>query len=232
MKTFQLRFTTLLTALLALASVDAMAGLSYTWQYREAYARYGVIDAGAETQLGNDSNYAAGSFAKLLAQDLTLATYASSQLSTSEAGYAGGYAFDVDLNLFLFSQLASNHDAVYSQGYAYWQLQLVSDTPYYFSMTNTLSEASGDGVTQAHHFTNLSGPANGNLLAAGTHYFYGELKYTLSNDTAVPRIIAPSTHASLVLTPVPEPETWAMLLVGLGLVAYRLRESSPLSVKD
>jgi len=55
-------------------------------------------------------------------------------------------------------------NSFYAQGYAYWQLELVSDSPYYFSMSNTLAQASGNGVTQTHRFTNLSGPTNGNLI--------------------------------------------------------------------
>ncbi|MDP2788390.1 MAG: PEPxxWA-CTERM sorting domain-containing protein, partial [Pseudomonadota bacterium] len=68
------------------------------------------------------------------------------------------------------------------------------------------------------------GPTNGNLMTAGTHHFYGEVKYTLRDDLGAVRIIAPSTHASLILTPIPEPETWAMLLAGLGLTGLWLRQ--------
>jgi len=221
----------LLTGLTALGTVDALAGLTYQWQYREAFARYGVTDASTDPdtdiQMGDSTNYSTGSFAKLQAQDMSLLAFASSQITTSEASFAGSYAFDVDLNLVLASQLLpSIYDGVYSSGYAYWQLRLVSDTPFNFTMTKTESPASGSGVEQHYHFTQFSGPQSGNLMTAGTHYFYGELKYTLRDATGNVQLIAPSTHASLVLTPVPEPETWAMLLAGLGLVGLKARRVS------
>ena len=216
----------LLAGLTALGTVDALAGLSYQWQYREVFARHGVTDAGVDTQLGDSTDYSAGSFAKLQVQDMSLLTFASSQITTSEASFAGSYAFDVDLNLFLASQLASSHDGVYSSGYAYWQLMLVNDTPFNFTMTKTESPASGIGVENIHHFSQFGGPQTGNLMTAGTHFFYGELKYTLREATGNVQLIAPSTHASLILTPVPEPETWAMLLAGLGLMGLKARRVS------
>jgi len=103
---------------------------------------------------------------------------------------------------------------------------LVNDTPFNFTMTKTESPASGIGVENIHHFSQFGGPQTGNLMTAGTHFFYGELKYTLREATGNVQLIAPSTHASLILTPVPEPETWAMLLAGLGLMGLKARRVS------
>lgn len=86
--------------------------------------------------------------------------------------------------------------------------------------------ASGNTITPYASFTSLF---NGSLLVLPINTFFGVNSYTLviggeaigSGQFGLP---TGAYTIGAVTAPVPEPETWAMLMVGLGLVGYRLRQ--------
>lgn len=86
--------------------------------------------------------------------------------------------------------------------------------------------ASGNTTTPYASFTSL---LNGNLLILPIGTYFGVNSYTLviggqATGSGLFGLPTGAYTIGAVTAPVPEPETWAMLMVGLGLVGYRLRQ--------
>ncbi|MDP1928796.1 MAG: FxDxF family PEP-CTERM protein [Thiobacillus sp.] len=89
---------------------------------------------------------------------------------------------------------------------------------------NNLSAAIYDGSNNLYAtFTSAGNPDY--LTLPATSYF-GVDNYTLKIGGTATGTYGGLYSIAAVTVPVPEPETWAMLLVGLGLVGLRLRQKA------
>lgn len=95
---------------------------------------------------------------------------------------------------------------------------------------------SGDGVQSGSHFSSSDSAIVS--LTVGDHPFTLDLSgYTQVNGTGgfatqgsdfvLSAVIAPGVAATFTLPCVPEPQTWALAIVGLGTVASRLKKRRP-----
>lgn len=107
----------------------------------------------------------------------------------------------------------------------------VFDNPLEFSICKfTVSVLNIDGLTaEIFDSSNTSyatftpvGDEDHLTLPANTPFTTGD--YTLKIGGDVTGILGGSYTISAVTAPVPEPETWGMLLAGLGLVGLRMRQ--------
>ena len=88
--------------------------------------------------------------------------------------------------------------------------------------------ASGNAITPYASFTSLF---NGSLPVLPVGTYFGVNSYTLviggeATGSGLFGLPTGTYTIGAVTAPVPEPETWAMLMVGLGLVGYRLRQKA------
>ena len=91
-------------------------------------------------------------------------------------------------------------------------------TNYSMQIYNNLDQQVYTGETTLSGFGTVGSVHVDGILPAGNDY-YAMLTGTVSNAYNL------SYYVDLVATPVPEPETYAMLLAGLGLLGWRLRRA-------
>ena len=76
---------------------------------------------------------------------------------------------------------------------------------------------------------NKSGKVKNVLVVSGTTFSFADLaagNYFLQIGGKALKNTTGIYNGSIQVTPVPEPETWAMMLIGMGLVGYQLRRKS------
>lgn len=97
---------------------------------------------------------------------------------------------------------------------------------------NTLT-ITGSGATIIIPGTNFTNPANGNQVSPGTNGRF--TVFGTAGETFTSVTFSSSQNSfevdNLAVRPVPEPATWAMMLVGFGLVGYGLRSRRRQSVR-
>ena len=76
---------------------------------------------------------------------------------------------------------------------------------------------------------NKNGKVKNVLVVSGTTFSFADLaagNYFLQIGGKALKNTTGIYNGSIQVTPVPEPETWAMMLIGMGLVGYQLRRKS------
>lgn len=216
----------LVLALIALAIPSAQAAPDLHWAFRYASAEIGANGSvfQSTTLDQNDHGVDAGMLnAQAVNQDIFAMAFG--HLENSIAGSANG-GIHVAINAFgdIAAQNLPPYGSAYSFVDVYFQLDIHTDQAYRYALGTTLYPASGiSGITQYDHFVAFNDPNGDSLLDADTTYtLYGRISYRLAESGGVYQAGYPGTTATLTLNPVPEPETWAMLLAGIGLVSLRL----------
>lgn len=212
-----------LTLLLGCFPAIAAAAPTFTWDFRSAGA---WISTGAE--LLQDQDTAMADPANLNAQvaDEGLFAMAYSHLGTDIQHDPSGL---VTVTVHAFADLADKAlnppVPVASRAWTYFQLDIALDQPMTYVLAVNDFDVSGmPGVTTYEHFLAFNDPEADGLLAAGQHVqLYGAIDHLLSESAGLDRAEYPGMFVSLTLAPVPEPETWALMLAGLGLAFFASR---------
>lgn len=96
-----------------------------------------------------------------------------------------------------------------------------------FKNINNLSAQILDSSNTVH--TTFQSAGNGDYLALPANTYFSAGNYTLKIGGSATGTQGGMYMVGAVTTPVPEPETWAMLLVGMGLVGLRVRQKAKAS---
>jgi hypothetical protein len=108
----------------------------------------------------------------------------------------------------------------------------VSDIPLTFSVaitdiTDLSAEIYDSSSTLLYTFVPNNGDNDHLILPANSYFATGD--YTLKVGGTTAGASGGFYSVAAITVPVPEPETWGMLLVGLGLVGLRLRQKNTVS---
>ncbi|HQS99768.1 MAG: hypothetical protein B7Y26_11215 [Hydrogenophilales bacterium 16-64-46] len=202
-------------AWVALTDIAANTVINFTdasWQ-DTAFRSTEHLDAGGPLTWTSDVTLAAG----------TVVSYSGDDLNTWSVGTAGGIGMGLSNSgdqLFVFEGSTASPDFVYGLQFA--NASGIIAAPTVSSSTNTtnvpdaLSLAAGTMVDVGNfddgYYSGITSGTQAELLAA----IADSGNWTRGNDA-----FATSTWASsFQVTPVPEAETYAMMLAGLGLVGF------------
>lgn len=102
----------------------------------------------------------------------------------------------------------------------------VSFSSFTLTITNikNLSAAIFDGSNNL--YATFTSAGNPDYLILPANSYFGADNYTLKIGGTATGTFGGLYNIAAITVPVPEPETWAMLLVGLGLVGLRLRQKA------
>jgi len=219
MKTTSYQFV--LGLLWTACSVTAQAApLTLTWEFREISASIDTpfttswVD---QTQLGVDPTNLATDFVTD-----NLGTSAQTAMSTLEQVLPDNSA-TVFIGATAYLSALNNTSSAYS----YFQVSFSLPTDYSFELISSVADlptvdANGDPVSYAN-FAFIDNNFDGLADAGTTATLYGGFEVSLTDTTGCGQLLQPELAVGLTLTPVPEPETYAMMLAGLGLLGLMVR---------